>query len=111
MVDGASRPHDAGMVSLHIEHDVSDFATWLEVFDSFADVRSQGGVTSVAVRRGVDDRNHVAIDLGFGDAESARAFLGFLRADVWPAAPVLRGEPIAHVLDAVYRDVDVADMA
>lgn len=90
------------MSTLHIQHPVTDFDTWASAFDRFADVRRGAGVRAHRVLRPVDDPAYVVIDLDFDTPEAARAFLGFLRANVWavPAnSPGLGGTPEAMVLE------------
>jgi hypothetical protein len=89
------------MAVLHIEHPVTDFAAWQQTFASFAARREQGGVTAERIARPVDDDQYVVIDLEFGRAEQAQAFLGFLTSQVWPRAQVLAGAPQARVLEIV----------
>jgi hypothetical protein len=89
------------MTTLHIAHDVRDFDEWLATFQSFEAFRAESGVTTSTVRRGVDDPNHVAIDLGFASAEPARAFLAHLETNVWPLALHLVGTPTRTILAEV----------
>ncbi|MGZ5404588.1 MAG: hypothetical protein ACXWDL_08050 [Nocardioides sp.] len=94
------------MVTLRIEHPVSDFDTWRTAFAGFADVRRQAGVRAHVVRRPVDDELQVSIDLRFAEVGQAVAFEHFLRSNVWadPASsPALRGTPVTTIL----RDEDV----
>ncbi|MEJ7796451.1 MAG: hypothetical protein WKF50_12930 [Nocardioides sp.] len=89
------------MVTLHIEHSVSDFDTWRTAFTRFADARRQAGVRGHVVRRPVDDQHHLSIDLDFAEVEQAVAFERFLRNNVWadPASsPALRGTPTTSIL-------------
>jgi hypothetical protein len=91
------------MPTLHIEHKITDYATWSNAFSSFADARRQAGVRHEQIRRATDDERWVVIDLDFDTTEEAGAFLGFLRANVWgtPLAPALVGAPAAKILEEV----------
>ena len=90
------------MSSLHIEHNVTDLAEWYETFSTFEEFRSQGGVTSVSVRHGVDDPSLVAVDLEFGSTAEARSFLELLETQVWPNSPHLGGGiPQSRILEPV----------
>jgi hypothetical protein len=92
------------MATLHIEHPISDLATWSSAFGSLADVRRSLGVTAETVRQPVDDPRFVVIDLEFATPEAAGAFLQFLRTEVWAVpenAPALAGAPEARVLEQV----------
>ncbi len=90
------------MITLHIEHAISDFETWRGAFDRFAEMRAKAGVRRHRVARPTDDPHYVLIDLDFDDMPSAQAFLGFLREKVWAvseASPALAGEPQTRILD------------
>jgi hypothetical protein len=94
----------AGMVTLHIEHGISDLATWRGAFDRFADMRRESGVLAHRISQPVDDGNYIVVDLDFAMAEQAQRFLGFLREKVWasPAnAPALVGDPQTRILAVV----------
>ncbi|HVF18685.1 MAG TPA: hypothetical protein VNA14_00380 [Mycobacteriales bacterium] len=97
------------MVTLHIEHAISDFEVWRAAFDRFADARAAAGVRHHRVQRPVDDPHYVAIDLEFDDAPSAERFLAFLRNNIWSTpenSPALAGSPRAQVL-ATELEADV----
>jgi hypothetical protein len=90
------------MPTLHIEHPITDFETWVQAFGRFAEARRQAGVLAQRVQRPVDDPRYVVIDLDFETVESAESFLGFLKANVWanPAnAPALGGNPQTRILE------------
>ena len=87
------------MTTLHLEHPVTDFATWRRAFDGFANLRAAAGARSHVIRRPVDDANYVLIDLDFDNEEAAAGFLETLRTKIWssPAnSPALSGAPIAR---------------
>jgi hypothetical protein len=94
-------PHRRAMTTLHISHTIRDVDAWLRTFNSFADVRDEGGVTAASVHHGVDDPNLVTVDLTFDTVEQARSFLERLRAEIWPASPYLDGVPTASILEAL----------
>jgi hypothetical protein len=90
------------MPLLHIEHAITDFATWKAAFDRFAPARASFGVLNHRVYRPHDDPTYVMIDLEFGQTEEAEAFLGFLHDRVWSsreASPGLGGEPQTRILE------------
>lgn len=92
------------MVSLHIEHPVTDLATWTTAYQRFSDIRRQSGVTAESVRHPEGDDHRVIIDLEFDTTDQAHAFLQFLRARVWAdpeSSPALAGTPEARVLQHV----------
>ena len=89
------------MTTLHIEHAITDYATWKGAFDRFADARLRAGVRGHRIRRPVDDPAYLFIDLDFATEAEASAFLGFLRANVWASAnsaPALVGAPQTRIL-------------
>lgn len=92
------------MSTLHIEHAITDYATWRDAFDGFADVRLASGVVGTRVARPVDDEHFIVVDLDFDSADAAAAFRTFLRLNVWSSpqnSPGLAGEPRAAVLNSV----------
>lgn len=90
------------MVTLHIEHPVTDFGTWKTAFDSFAQAREKAGVRGHRIQRPADDPRYVVVDLDFDTAGEAQEFLDFLHAVVWTSArnaPALAGTPQARILE------------
>ena len=95
------------MTTLHIEHAISDFATWNAAFERFADVRLQFGVRGQRVQQPIDDPHYIVIDLDFERTEDASRFLGFLETNVWAStsnAPALVGVPHTKILQAATTD-------
>ncbi len=91
------------MVSLHIEHPITDFQTWADAFAMFADARRYAGVQAHRVRRPVDDPNYIFVELDFDTVEAATAFRAFLTSVVWAVpenAPALAGTPRTELLIA-----------
>ena len=92
------------MITLQIEHPVTDLSTWQAAFDRFAERRRQGGVSAERVQRPVDDDRYVVIDLDFPTREQAEGFLGFLESTVWASrdsSPALAGTPRTRILEPV----------
>ena len=92
------------MITLHIEHPITDFETWADAFAQFAEARRGAGVRSQRIRRPVDDPQYVMIDLDFDDIAAAAAFRNFLTTAVWAVpenAPALVGTPTTMLLEAV----------
>jgi hypothetical protein len=90
------------MFTLSIEHAISDFPTWKQSFDRFADAREQAGVVSHRIRRQVDDPHHLVIELEFDAQENANDFRQFLHNVVWAnrdASPALVGAPQTRILE------------
>jgi len=92
------------MVTLHIEHAITDYGTWKHAFDRFADMRRDSGVIGHRIQQPTDDDRYVVIDLDFGSTEQASTFLEFLTTRVWSSsgnAPALVGTPQTRILDMV----------
>jgi hypothetical protein len=92
------------MPTLHIEHPITDLATWMAAFDRFADRRAAGGVTGQHVWQPTDDPHYIVLNLDFDTVEQALSFLAFLQTQVWAcsgSAPALAGAPRTAVLQAV----------
>ncbi len=89
------------MATLHIEHGISDFTTWKQAFDSFAERRVQAGVTAQRIHQPADDPQYIVLQLDFPTAEQAGGFKQFLETRVWTTpdnSPALSGVPRARVL-------------
>ena len=89
------------MVVIHIEHAVSEYASWKRAFDRDPVGRQAGGVRRYRVYRSVSDPGRVAIDLEFDDRPTALAFEAGLRR-LWSSAAVGGlgiGRPEASVLE------------
>jgi hypothetical protein len=91
------------MFTLSIEHAISDFPTWKQAFDRFAEARQNAGVLSHRIRRPVDDPHYVVIELEFDAQDNANSFRQFLHNVVWAnrdASPALAGTPATRILEA-----------
>lgn len=92
------------MTTLHIQHPISDLATWSSAFARFADARRSAGVLAERVLQPIDDPGIVVVDLDFSTADEARAFREFLETQVWGIpenAPALAGTPETMILEPV----------
>ena len=92
------------MTTLHIEHPITNFATWQKAFDQFAVFRSQSGVRSQRVQQPVDDDHYIVIDLDFDTVEEAQNFLTLLETKIWSSptsSPALVGTPRTTILQNV----------
>jgi hypothetical protein len=98
------------MTTLHIEHAITDFATWKQAFDRFEPARRDAGVVGQTIRQPIDDDRFVVVDLDFPDAASAQRFREFLTTRIWANrdnSPALVGEPVTSILhDAPLGDPD-----
>ena len=91
------------MATLHIEHPITDYATWKGAFDRFGPKRLEAGVTAERIYQPADDRAYVLLQLDFPSLEQAEAFRQFLETHVWSTpgnSPGLAGTPRARVLVA-----------
>jgi hypothetical protein len=89
------------MATLHIEHRITDFATWKAAFDRFAAKRAEAGVTAQRILQPQGDANWIVLQLDFPSVAAAQGFREFLETRVWssPAnAPGLDGPARARVL-------------
>jgi hypothetical protein len=89
------------MTTLHIEHPITDFATWKAAFDRFAPAREASGVLHHCIQRPIDDPRYVVIDLDFDTDAEAEAFLQILQTRVWSSpdnSPALAGTPQTKIL-------------
>lgn len=94
----------AEMVTLHIEHPITDLNTWLGAFVRFEEPRKKAGVRAQRVSQPVDDDNYIYVELDFDTVEEAEGFKRFLETTVWAnadASPALDGTPKARVLTEV----------
>ncbi|OBA85715.1 hypothetical protein A5662_03965 [Mycobacteriaceae bacterium 1482268.1] len=92
------------MPVLHIEHEISELAVWLDTFKRFAPAREQAGVTRAEVYQPSDDPNYIVVNLSFETVDAATKFREFLINQIWAApesAPALVGLPTARVLEEV----------
>ena len=89
------------MLTLRIEHPVTDFDTWMAAFDRFADLRHQSGVLHQRIQRPIDDPRYVVIDLEFATTAEAETFLQILQTKIWSTperSPALAGTPQTRIL-------------
>ena len=92
------------MVTLHIEHAITDYDTWREAFEWGASLRQETGVRGYEIQRPVDDPKYVMVNLEFGDVAGAESLLAMLRGRIWTnpeTAPALVGQPQARIVDTV----------
>ena len=89
------------MPIVRIEHSVSNFEQWKQVFDSDPADRKGSGVRRYEILLSRDDPNHVMIDLEFDSVGEAEAFLGKMQR-IWegPAKAVMQN-PRARIADRV----------
>jgi quinol monooxygenase YgiN len=62
------------MATLFVRHTVSDYGKWKRVYDDFARVRKEMGVTGASVHRDPNDPNVLVVTHKFKDLDTARAF-------------------------------------
>jgi hypothetical protein len=53
------------MPTLHIEHQISDLANWVQAFTGFGDARANAGVTGQRVHQPADDDRYIYVELDF----------------------------------------------
>lgn len=99
---GVSTAKEAVTFTLSIEQAITDYPAWKAAFDRFADARAQAGVLADRIRRSVDNRSHLVIDLDFATKERAEAFRHFLTTAVWSNpdnSPALSSRPTTRILE------------
>ena len=62
------------MATLFARHKVSDYGSWKRVYDEFASVRKENGVTGASVHRDANDPDTIIVTHQFRDVNAARAF-------------------------------------
>ena len=93
------------MTTVHIEHPISDFATWKGAFDGAAPIRSEHRVRAFEIFRPADDSAYVIVRVELDNVEDANAFIARLQ-QLWEtreATPALRGRPQVRILERVER--------
>ena len=89
------------MVTLSIEHAITDLDTWLTAFGAFAEVRKEAGVRAERLHQPDGNDRYISLDLDFDNVATATAFEQFLRANVWSspdASPALDGAVQTQIL-------------
>jgi hypothetical protein len=89
---------------LHIEHAITDLATWVEAFNRFEQARNDAGVTAQRIHQPIEDDRYIVVDLDFGSLEAATKFKEFLEQVIWQTpemSPGLEGTPRARLLREV----------
>ncbi|PHN01817.1 hypothetical protein [Flavilitoribacter nigricans] len=61
------------MITLRIEHKVSDYDGWKKAFDNDPINRKKSGVKRYRIYRPTDDENYVIIELDFDNIEQAHS--------------------------------------
>lgn len=90
------------MPVLHIEHEISELAVWLDAFKNSAPAREAAGVTRTEVYQRADDPNYVVINLSFENVDAATRFRERLINQIWSSpesASAMVGPPTARVLE------------
>lgn len=90
--------------TLHIEHAITDLATWLGAFERFASAREKAGVRSERIAQPIDDEHYIYVDLQFDSIDEAARFQRFLQTTVWASpdnSPGLGGAPRSRILNEV----------
>lgn len=93
------------MITLRIEHPVSDLTVWQAAFRRFADARRNAGVRAERMYRPSGELNYVLVDLEFETVPAAHFFLDFLNTKVWSSptnSPALTGTPETRILEPIH---------
>jgi hypothetical protein len=62
------------MVRMFVRHEVADYASWREAYNSIEQDRKSMGVTDHAVYRSIDDQNNVTAWHDFASQDEAQSF-------------------------------------
>jgi quinol monooxygenase YgiN len=81
------------MVTVFVRAKVSDYGNWKRVYDGFASMRKERGITGASVHRDAKDPNALTVTQRFNDLNTATAFVNSeeLKSG-WPA-PRIFGSP------------------
>jgi hypothetical protein len=96
------------MLTLLIEHSITDFDTWHTAFRRFAERRKQAGAVDERILQPIDDPHYVFVELDFVTIEEARSFKHFLQTQVWATpknSPALAGAPRARIAETRSMDL------
>jgi quinol monooxygenase YgiN len=61
---------------MFVRHKVSDYDNWKRVYDEFASVRKENGVTGASVHRDANEPDTIIVTHTFNDLNAAMAFAG-----------------------------------
>ncbi|HEY0518454.1 MAG TPA: hypothetical protein VGC84_03085 [Ilumatobacteraceae bacterium] len=93
------------MVTLHIEHPITNYSTRRSAFDAFADARRGAGVVAERVACSVEQPPYIVIGLDFESTDEAAAFRDFLTTSVWASSalsPALSGRPLTAIFELAH---------
>jgi quinol monooxygenase YgiN len=62
------------MATLFARHKVADYGKWKRVYDDFASVRKEKGVTGASVHRDAGDSSMIVVTHQFKNLDAAKAF-------------------------------------
>jgi quinol monooxygenase YgiN len=62
------------MATLFAKHTVNNYGNWKRVYDEFASLRKEMGVTGASVHRSAEDPNTLIVIHQFKDLNAAKAF-------------------------------------
>ena len=88
------------MTTTIISHDVKDFDTWLQGFNSAEGMRKEGGELSAKVFRASDSPNRVTVINEWASAEVAHSFLAKDELKAAMAEIGVVGPPTIQVLES-----------
>lgn len=62
------------MATMFVRHEVNDYENWKRIYDDFASVRREKGVTGASVHRDAEDASTIVVTHQFGSLDAATAF-------------------------------------
>lgn len=81
------------MVRMFVRHNVADYDTWREVYDSAAQMQAAAGVRGKGVYQSLDDPQDITVWHDFDDVEAAEAFAAAADLGERMTAAGVQGEP------------------
>lgn len=91
------------MATIFVRHSVDDYARWKRVYDEFASVRKEKGVTGASVHRDANDPNTLIVTQQFKDLKGATAFVNSDELKSAMADAGVRGAPEIWLSEDIER--------
>jgi hypothetical protein len=88
------------MYIVQVEHQIPDFATWKEAFDSDPIGRERSGVRRYRIMHPVDNPSYIVVDLEFDSLPAAEAMRDALR-QLWGRVDVAGSSQQVRIVEEV----------
>ena len=90
---GSPNKETLAMATMFVRHQVADYSTWRQAYDSFAPTQKALGVEAAAVYQATDDPNDITVSHDFATPEAAQAFAGSAELHDAMVAAGVKGAP------------------